>query len=161
MLHTGTGAVYRYDAVGSNERVAAVCSGKGEHLIQPMLDEITNMEEDLSLWELSKDGENAFVPSTLSNDDNNNNNNNNKLHSTTISRYCTELSSDEACSLILRAYRSAAEREITVGDGVDIWILRQRSGTGSIKSDALLTQKPSYDSNEYIIEKQFYSLPQH
>lgn len=60
--------LYRYDAIGSAERVKAFCSGKGEkrtiisikcyilyityehfsgeQLIQPFLDEITNMEED-------------------------------------------------------------------------------------------------------------------
>jgi len=44
--------LYRYDAVGSSERVTAACSGKGEQMIQPMLDEMTNMEEDLSLWQV-------------------------------------------------------------------------------------------------------------
>ena len=42
---TGHGALYRYDAVGSYERVRAVCVGKGEKLIQPLLDEITKMDE--------------------------------------------------------------------------------------------------------------------
>ena len=41
----GQGALYRYDAVGSYERVRAVCAGRGEKLIQPMLDEITEMEK--------------------------------------------------------------------------------------------------------------------
>ena len=42
---TGHGALYRYDAVGSYERVRSVCVGKGEKLIQPLLDEITKMDE--------------------------------------------------------------------------------------------------------------------
>ena len=41
----GQGALYRYDAVGSYERVRAVCAGRGEKLIQPLLDEITDMEK--------------------------------------------------------------------------------------------------------------------
>ena len=40
----GHGAVYKYDAVGSVERVRAACSGTGASLIQPMLDTITGME---------------------------------------------------------------------------------------------------------------------
>ena len=45
ILLLGHGALYRYDAVGSYERVRAVCVGKGEKLIQPLLDEMTNMEQ--------------------------------------------------------------------------------------------------------------------
>ena len=41
----GKGALYRYDAVGSYERVRAVCAGRGEKLIQPLLDELTDMEK--------------------------------------------------------------------------------------------------------------------
>jgi 20S proteasome alpha/beta subunit len=59
----GHGALYRYDAVGSFKRVQAVCAGKGEKLIQPLLDEITDMEadEDLdSLWSFSS-AEYSFI----------------------------------------------------------------------------------------------------
>lgn len=48
----GRGALYKYDAVGSHERVTATCSGKAEHLLQPMLDEISNLEVDDALWEV-------------------------------------------------------------------------------------------------------------
>ena len=34
--------------MGSFERVRAVCVGKGEKLIQPLLDELTNMEQVLN-----------------------------------------------------------------------------------------------------------------
>lgn len=33
------------------------------------------------------------------------------------------LSKEDAVNFVLRAFRSAAEREISVGDGVEIWIL--------------------------------------
>lgn len=39
----GYGALYSYDAVGSFERLRAVCVGKGEALMQPMLDELTKV----------------------------------------------------------------------------------------------------------------------
>ena len=48
----GRGAVYKYDAIGSCERVTATCCGKAEHLIQPLLDEITDLEGDDALWEV-------------------------------------------------------------------------------------------------------------
>jgi 20S proteasome subunit beta 6 len=48
----GRGAVYKYDAIGSCERVTATCSGKAEHLIQPLLDDISNLEGDDALWEV-------------------------------------------------------------------------------------------------------------
>ena len=44
--------MYKYDAIGSCERVTATCSGKAEHLIQPLLDDITNLEGDDALWEV-------------------------------------------------------------------------------------------------------------
>ena len=47
---SGQGALYRYDAVGSYERVRAVCAGRGEKLIQPLLDEITDMEKVSSMF---------------------------------------------------------------------------------------------------------------
>lgn len=43
MLHTsvnrvGEGWSYGYDAIGSHEKVRAVCSGTGQFLLQPILD---------------------------------------------------------------------------------------------------------------------------
>ena len=32
---------------------------------------------------------------------------------------------DDACNLVKKAFRAAAEREISVGDGCEIWILRK------------------------------------
>jgi 20S proteasome alpha/beta subunit len=36
---TGNGALYRFDTLGSVERIAALCAGRGEKLIQPLIDE--------------------------------------------------------------------------------------------------------------------------
>lgn len=159
----GSGSVHRYDAVGSMERVAAVCTGKAEHLIQPLLDEVTNMEQDDSLWELSADGENAFISSTRtasarstpksngSNDAIGSGDSICMVHK--CGHCCTDLSCAQACEVVRRAFCAAAEREITVGDGLDIWVLKRNKirdfGT------------PTTDSTEYILEKQHYTLPRH
>ena len=131
--------------LGSNERVAAACSGKGEHLIQPILDEIANMDKDESLWELAPHGENAFQSSSV----------NNIIGGDNPSGLCVDITSEEACKVIVRAFRAAAEREITVGDGLEIWILK-KANPSIIKFG-----KPNVDTNAYILEKQFHSLPKH
>jgi len=102
---TREGAIYRYDSIGSFERVRATCAGKGEQLIQPLLDEATNMEQSLDLWSMSAEGD-SFVTQ----------------HSP-IRSTASNMSVDDACKLILRAFQAAAEREITVGDGIEMWIL--------------------------------------
>ena len=94
----GCGALYRFDAVGSFERVQAVCAGKGEQLIQPMLDVVTRMEEEDADTSLFDGGAVAMVKH--------------------------DLDVEGACALIVRAFKAAAEREITVGDGVDLCIIR-------------------------------------
>lgn len=38
VLFAGEGWAYGYDAIGSHEKVSAVCSGTGQTLIQPVLD---------------------------------------------------------------------------------------------------------------------------
>jgi len=102
---TREGAIYRYDSIGSFERVRATCAGKGEQLIQPLLDEATNMEQSPDLWSMSAEGD-SFVTQ----------------HSP-IRSTASNMSVDDACKLILRAFQAAAEREITVGDGIEMWIL--------------------------------------
>lgn len=93
----GHGALYNYDAVGSFERVKASCVGKGQQLIQPMLDEISCMDEDDALWDLSgkSEGKSPFL----------------------------ELKEDEAVNLVKKAFLAAAEREISIGDGAEIYII--------------------------------------
>lgn len=157
------------------ERVAAVCSGKGEHLIQPLLDEITNMEQDDALWELSSDGENAFVPTTRASPPvpasiENHEYNGGVCESTdandtdigvggegrdvAVKRgHCTDLSCEKACQVVRRAFRAAAEREITVGDGLEIWVLKRN------KLHKLGI--PLTDTNEFLLEKQYHALPRH
>lgn len=100
---TRDGALYRYDSIGSFERVQATCAGKGEQLIQPMLDEATKMEESLATWTIAPSGD-AFLSSPVRHN----------------------LGVEAACDLVVRAFRSASEREITVGDGVELLILSEK-----------------------------------
>lgn len=52
---TGHGWSYGYDAIGSHEKVRAVCSGTGQSLLQPVLDnqvEFRQTSEEISTEEL-------------------------------------------------------------------------------------------------------------
>eukprot|EP01039_Chlorochromonas_danica_P004290 gene4290-4710_t len=103
----GHGAVYKYDAVGSYERVLACCAGKAEEMIQPFLDEVSGMDEDNDLWTLQDDG-----------------------HAFQSHRVALDLTREQACDLTLRACRAAAERQITLGDGIEISLLSRAAGSG-------------------------------
>lgn len=103
----GYGALYKYDALGSCERVRCTSSGKGEHLIQPMLDRLgdrLNSLVDSSLWVFDEDSDSFESP-----DQN--------------PYFCDNLSMDEARDVLVRAYRAAAEREISIGDAVEVWTI--------------------------------------
>ena len=139
--------MYRYDAVGSFERIRTVCAGKGERLIQPMLDELSLMDADDSLWgDMSVDPQaiastGSMIASPI---------HHNVVHLKDIDRtdkvifsinhppsmtsdlstikrpkYCIDLDIEEACQLVRNVFTSAAEREISVGDGLDVWILHR------------------------------------
>jgi 20S proteasome alpha/beta subunit len=186
VANTGRGAVYRYDAVGSSERVAAVCCGKGEHLIQPLLDEVTGMEEDLSLWELAPDGENAFLSRSLhaevgTSDQHSGRENGGANHDTsnldslkrrpvsiTKTGPYVNLALKEACDLVVRAFRAASEREITIGDGLELWVVTKAGKAGdrvSAMTEGVSgeTEKDLWQRQDprYSVEKRLYTLPAH
>jgi len=158
-IYLGTGAVYRYDAVGSSERVAAACSGEGEKMIQPILDELTNMEEDNALWEIAGEGENAFISTTISDvrQDIGTEHESDELLGITGPRrsHCVGLDCDKACDVVVRAFQAAAEREISVGDGLDVWILKKNKNLNSKFGT------PLDDTNQYLLEKRRFTLPSH
>jgi 20S proteasome subunit beta 6 len=105
----GHGAIYKFDAIGSFERVAAACSGKGMEMIQPILDDLVDSTIDNGLWTLSpgsssfNENQSGFVRTAL----------------------------NETLQTVIRAFVSAGEREITVGDGVSVVIIRA-SATGNL-----------------------------
>lgn len=49
-ISTGRGVLYKYDALGSVERIKAACAGKGESMMQPLLDSLSGMNEDDGMW---------------------------------------------------------------------------------------------------------------
>jgi 20S proteasome alpha/beta subunit len=161
--------------VDSSERVAAVCAGKGEHLIQPILDEITHMEEDNSLWELSSEGENAFfscgtasfkqaraIYDKIHGDASGNQliDMSGETNDAQILRHCVDLSEKEACDVVMRAFHAAAEREISIGDGVEIWIVRK----GNKRMNGIAGGKKAMHKREMkadSVKRLYFSLPAH
>ena len=123
---TGRGALYRYDALGSFERVRAVCAGKGERLIQPLLDEITDMEEDETLFIFPGQLMPSMLPIPTSDPTTTTTDTGGRGN---IIRG-KELDVEEACELIVTAFKAAAEREISIGDGIDVCIIRTVSPHG-------------------------------
>lgn len=111
----GNGALYRYDPLGSSERVVAVCAGRGEKMMTPLLDEAvsaTAVNDDgddncsAALWRISASGA-SFESVARS------------QH-----QYCTGMTEDVACELAVRAFRAARQRETSVGESIEIWLLR-------------------------------------
>lgn len=86
----GRGAVYSYDVIGSFNRVAAACCGRGQELMQPVLDQFTTEDRNQS-----------------------------------VRQGCVPLSCEEALRVMKDAFLSGAEREISIGDGVEIVVLRK------------------------------------
>ena len=113
----GEGRLFRYDCVGSFEEVVAFCTGKAEHLIQPIIDEICSKASSSShgaTWII--DSSDSFVETDLRR---------------------IEESAEDAVEFVRKAFRVASERDITLGDGMNLWILRKDAG----------------------IERRYYSLP--
>jgi 20S proteasome alpha/beta subunit len=69
-------------------------------MIQPLLDEVSRMEEDIGLWEFCKNvnGDTAGC--------------------------CLNITEEAACKLALDVFGAAAERHITVGDNVEILVIK-------------------------------------
>lgn len=141
----GAGALYRYDAVGSFERVRAVCAGKGEQLIQPSLDRLTNMEEDQESWQM---GLNEFESDVFESQG-------------VEATFVDDLSVQEAIDIIVKSFQSASEREISIGDGLDVMVIE--SGGGNNLSDARDSKSTTEHSGEPHAHVRWFrhSLPKH
>jgi 20S proteasome subunit beta 6 len=121
----GVGALFRYDVLGSQERVRAVCSGKGEQLMQPMLDELTDANKNEEMWILKGDLETVV---------------HSQQHQQQL--HVTPLDKEAAVKVIYSAFKAAAEREISVGDGLQVWIIQK-------------------GAKKHSIEKRTFCLPKH
>ena len=59
---------------------------------------------------------------------------------------------DDACKLIKKAFRAAAEREISVGDGCEVWILRKKKIVSDcIESKEMQSKNIIYDKSVKVI----------
>lgn len=90
----GKGAVYSFDPVGSYEREQCRAGGAAASLIMPFLDNQVNFK-------------NQYVPGTNS----------------TERRKVEYLTLDDCLKLVKDAFTSVTERHITVGDGLEIFII--------------------------------------
>lgn len=70
-------------------------------MIQPLLDEISRVEEDNNLWEFCEN-----------------------VSQDTVGGYLN-ITEDAACKLALDVFKAAAERHITIGDSVEILIVKR------------------------------------
>jgi 20S proteasome alpha/beta subunit len=157
------GALYRYDAVGSFERTAAVCAGPAEQLIQPMLDRLVEGVEGAAAEDLmdiraevnsstDQNSNPAAGAAAAVNADTETDTGLREAHSFDKAKtrpshlwqiepamqvfeeedpnahVCKGLSAAKAVRLVLRAFQAAAEREISVGDGLDVVLMRRRGG---------------------------------
>ncbi|CAM9934577.1 unnamed protein product [Scytosiphon promiscuus] len=94
----GVGAVYGYDAVGSFERVRVACAGGGLSIMQPVLDRLDAAEAGSGASEGEGGGERPVV----------------------------EVGLEEALALVRRAFVAGGERDISLGDEVEIVVLTRQ-----------------------------------
>lgn len=101
---SGTGAVYGYDAVGSFERVRVACAGGGLSIMQPVLDRL-DAAEAAEAEESRAGGERAGGGGSGA------------------ERPVVAVGLEEALALVKRAFVAGGERDISLGDEVEIVVL--------------------------------------
>jgi 20S proteasome alpha/beta subunit len=137
----GVGQIFHCDVVGSSEQLAACCSGKGEKLIQGIIDEHTDANNKKGLWS------DVFG----------------SMPDTAESCIC-DLTVDEAENLTIKAFRAACEREITIGDGIEIVICR-RLPSEAVPDEIVSSSDAQRDRRRlrrpFALTKKYISLPSH
>jgi 20S proteasome subunit beta 6 len=128
---TGHARVHVYDAIGSHERVAIGCAGNGKEMMQPILDRMFSSTVDTDDDELaSAKDDTGPVKRSLQRDG--------RAVDASKQRVGLRLEppvetyvlcdAKKAVGMLIKAYRSVAEREISVGDNVVICIVKRMSG---------------------------------
>lgn len=113
--------MFAYDPLGSYEQTPIYCVGKGAEMIQPMLDEAIDQSVFDGMWVLNGGEFSSSEPP------------------------CVHLTKQEALSLVSRCFKAAAERETSIGDGIDIVVLERNP------EDAIIP----------LMEKRRFALPAH
>eukprot|EP00553_Chaetoceros_curvisetus_P003880 CAMPEP_0204616736 /NCGR_PEP_ID=MMETSP0717-20131115/3913_1 /ASSEMBLY_ACC=CAM_ASM_000666 /TAXON_ID=230516 /ORGANISM="Chaetoceros curvisetus" /LENGTH=347 /DNA_ID=CAMNT_0051630069 /DNA_START=1 /DNA_END=1044 /DNA_ORIENTATION=+ len=131
------GCVHIYDAIGSHERVAVATAGNGREMLQPILDRLfsTTTTTSSSKLRVGRDDDddtkekNYQYERRLQRDDR-------AVHASKqridlslrppVETYvsCNE---NEALALLVRGYRSVAEKEISIGDNIVVCILKRHT----------------------------------
>jgi len=160
----GGGVVHVYDAIGSHERVAVACAGTGKEMLQPVLDRMFASvnamrpgtvdalgERD---WSLEHGGEN-WSPKLVRDG--------RAVHATEQRiglklmppvETCVECTAEEVVAVLLRGYRSVAEREIAIGDDVVLCVVRtNQRGTTSEKGRDQKDGPPTMEVFRYPLKK--------
>eukprot|EP01034_Spumella_vulgaris_P028790 gene28790-35712_t len=86
-----------------SERVAALCAGRGEKLMQPLLDELVTLKQSegsSDMWTESEMTQDGTLRSSY----------------TSTPSVCSDLSEKAAIALTVKAFRAANQREVSVGD---------------------------------------------
>lgn len=96
---SGIGAVYGYDAVGSFERVRVACAGGGLSLMQPVLDRLDAAEAASGAGGGGRAGRQRPV---------------------------VAVGLEEALALVRRAFVAGGERDISLGDEVEIVVVTRK-----------------------------------
>lgn len=96
---SGIGAVYGYDAVGSFERVRVACAGGGLSLMQPVLDRLDAAEAATGAGGGGRAGREQPV---------------------------VAVGLEEALALVRRAFVAGGERDISLGDEVEIVVVTRK-----------------------------------
>jgi 20S proteasome subunit beta 6 len=134
---TGCGQLYKFDALGSMEQLSYTCAGAGEKILQSLLDctvgdprrvNGSGVERGKSisrpsdgdtthkLWRYDRESNSFLSPE--------------ERHRTCF----VNITASEACAIVADAFAAAAERDITIGDSVNIHLLRRSGKQGRIFS---------------------------
>jgi 20S proteasome, alpha and beta subunits len=140
---TGHARVHVYDAIGSHERVAIGCAGNGKEMLQPILDRMFSSiveptdDDVLMTFEEEEEDVTEIVQTKLQRDA--------RAVEASKQRIGLRLEppvetfvlcdAKKAAGMLVKAYRSVAEREISVGDNVVICIIQritEKSPSGDV-----------------------------
>jgi hypothetical protein len=124
----GNGAVYRFDALGSREKVKAACVGTGSTLMQPLLDELAlgnNATQADNYADANQNFQKRSISRVWSNFDTARRISRGGERADRLEKKGNH--EEEAVrAAVVRCFRAVAERQISVGDGLQVWVLRRR-----------------------------------
>eukprot|EP00979_Chaetoceros_neogracilis_P006056 scaffold1202_cov257-Chaetoceros_neogracile.AAC.3 len=137
----GHANVHVYDAIGSHERVAVACAGNAKEMLQPVLDRMfaTSIEDIDDLEVNSKS-----FSTELQRDERAVNASQQRVGLTLQPPVETHVMCDakEATDMLVRGYRSVAEREISIGDNVVVCVIRRIEGGETPTFEMQVTKCP-------------------